>query len=85
MPEGSQLGVVVIHALVAQLPEGVLQLITAQHELSLGLWAAAQVDVYPIERLLESQQLHSMQLVCHVLLFNFAWNASTDLPKKQAS
>ena len=59
IPEGAQLSVIVVRALVAHLPEGVLQLITAQHELSLGLRAAAQIYVNPIERLLEAQQLRN--------------------------
>lgn len=59
IPKGAQLSIIVICALVAHLPKGVLQLITAQHELSLGLRAAAQVYVNPIERLLEAQQLRN--------------------------
>lgn len=55
--KSAKLGVVVIHALVTQLPEGVLQLIAAQQQLSSSFRAAAQINVQPVEVPLEGGQL----------------------------
>ena len=51
--ENRKLGLAVIHALVTQLPQGVLQLIAAQQQLAAGFRAAAQVNIHSIESLLE--------------------------------
>jgi len=57
--ECAQLSFVIVHALIAHFPQGILQLITAEQQLSARLRAAPQVNVQPIERLLEILQLHT--------------------------
>jgi len=56
--ECAQLSFVIVHALIAHFPQGILQLITAEQQLSPGLRAAPQVNIQPIESLLEILQLH---------------------------
>lgn len=56
--ENRKLGLAVVHALVTQLPEGVLQLRAAQQQLTASLRAATQVHIHFIESLLEVSQLH---------------------------
>jgi len=56
--ECAQLSFIVVHALIAYFPQGILQLIAAQQQLSPRLRAAPQVDIQSIESLLEILQLH---------------------------